>query len=143
MARRTLEERFWTKVDKHGPWFVTQHPRRRSRCWVWTACQHERGYGTIKQGGIDRKAHRIAYEMAYGPIPSGTEIDHRCRNTPCVRHDHLEAVTHRANVLRGEGVAAKWARRTHCGKGHSLVDAYVRNDGGRRCRECVRLKDRK
>lgn len=46
-------------------------------------------------------AHRLSYELFVGPIPDGYELDHLCRNRGCVNPAHLEAVTHRVNVLRG------------------------------------------
>lgn len=53
------------------------------------------------------RAHRVAYELEREPIPPGLEPDHLCKNRACVRPDHLELVTHRENVLRGDGFYAK------------------------------------
>lgn len=60
-------------------------------------------------------AHRLAYERAFGPIPTGMQIDHLCRVRECVNPDHLEVVSHTENVRRGIGVrlvAAGPAART-------------------------------
>ena len=38
--RKTIEERFWPKVDK-------EHP---SGCWVWMGCHDSFGYGTFFAG---------------------------------------------------------------------------------------------
>lgn len=124
--------RFWRKVDV---------PFTPGSCWTWNAGTNGDGYGTFgltlaphtyKAVG----AHRLVYEALVGPIPAGMEIDHLCRNRRCVRPDHLEAVSHRVNVLRSDGPAALAARRTACPRGH----AYDRIESGkyRRCGQCVR-----
>ena len=81
--------RFWSKVDKSG------------ECWVWTAARTN-GYGVAHVSGKSRRAHRVAYGDAYGPIPEGLVIDHLCENKACVRPSHLEAVTQGENVRRAE-----------------------------------------
>lgn len=43
-------------------------------------------------------AHRQAYEYAFGPIPDGLVIAHRCDNPPCVRPDHLWLTTQAGNL---------------------------------------------
>lgn len=108
-------------------------------CWIWTAARSH-GYGVVT---IDRrlvKAHRSVYQALVGQIPEGLTIDHLCRERACVNPEHLEPVTHRENILRGEGVAAKNAAKTHCPYGHEYDEKNTRRTGGRRvCRECSRL----
>jgi hypothetical protein len=45
-----------------------------------------------------RYAHRLAFELAYGPIPSGLQIQHHCDTPPCVNPDHLYAGTQAQNM---------------------------------------------
>lgn len=71
-----------------------------SPCWLWTGKQHKKGYGLIQVRGKRQRAHRYVYEQLVGPIPEGLEIDHLCRNKPCVNPDHLEPVTLRENLRR-------------------------------------------
>ena len=82
-------------------------------------------------------AHRFAYTEAKGAIEDGLTIDHLCRVKACVNPSHLEAVTLRTNILRGENTAAKNARKTHCHRGHPFNEENTyRVPGGRACRQC-------
>lgn len=128
----TIEERFWAKVD------------RTEGCWLWTAWKSYAGYGLFKLDGKQVKAHRFAYELLVGPIPDGLQLDHLCRIRNCVYPTHLEPVTCRENVLRGEGIAASKSRQTHCIHGHPFDEENTYQRTGRRnCRECQRAIERK
>jgi hypothetical protein len=123
---RTPEERFWPKVQKGDG------------CWLWLAARLANGYGVFSYGGRPVYAHRFVYELTFGPLPEGTEIDHLCRNRWCVRPDHLEAVPHVENVRRGIG--SGWqinAVKTHCPHGHEYTPANTYTyRGSRLCRAC-------
>lgn len=111
-------------------------------CVEWTGTiQHGNGYGVVKRGGVQKYAHRVAWEQQVGPIPPGEYIDHTCRNRRCVNVAHLRLVTPRQNVFENSvGLAQANAAKTHCRRGHVLTgeNLIVQKSGKRNCRECMR-----
>jgi len=90
--------RFWAQVNKHGP--VPAYAPELGSCWLWTGYIHPKtGYGQFGVQAKARLAHRVAYQYAVGPIPKGRHLDHLCK---VVRPDHLEPVTPRENIRRGD-----------------------------------------
>lgn len=129
---RTMEERFWSKVEMGSD----------LECWPWIACTVS-GYGQFSLGNRNVPAHRLAYELLIGPIPDGLVLDHLCRNKACCNPAHLDAVTQRENVLRGEGFAARNVKLTHCAQGHEFTSENIQWIGTtRRCRICSRRTSR-
>lgn len=81
-TKRNATERFWEKVNKGTP----------EECWNWTAAKRPDGYGNFSiSHGIFVAAHRFAYELAYGPIPEGLLVCHKCNNPSCCNPAHLYA----------------------------------------------------
>lgn len=105
-------------------------------CWVGPNLNPVTGYSSISIQGDRFYCHRAMYTHAKGQIPPGLTIDHLCRNPGCVNPDHLEAVTHRENVLRSGNRAAINARREVCIQGHGFD--YTSPSGRRHCMECQR-----
>lgn len=94
MARESLTpgERFWNRVDKtpgHGP---------NGDCWLWTGAVDTPGYGAVGWYGKKRNTHRVAYELANGPIDRNMDICHRCDVRLCCRPTHLFAASRLENV---------------------------------------------
>lgn len=111
-------------------------------CWLWPLQLNNSGYGYFATGGDKVLAHRVSYEMFNGPIPVGMVLDHTCSIRHCVNPSHLEAVTQRENLLRGNTIAAHNANRTHCNEGHEFTpeNTYMKA-GFRACKECRKVQN--
>lgn len=136
--RTSQEARFWAKVEKTPT------------CWLWMGRVGSRGYGTMfwgvrgDRGG--RCAHRIALLISGTEIPAGMVVDHVCRNKLCVSPAHLRVVTQRINSIENSiSPAAINHRKTRCARGHeySPDNTYIRPDGARSCRTCLRENHRR
>lgn len=134
----TLEQRLLSKVRVEG-----YH-------WIWTGAKNDRGYGQISIRESGRPtilyAHRVSYGLFVGEIPAGRELDHLpfCRIRACICPWHVEPVTHKENVLRGNSPAAKHARKTHCVNGHELsgLNLWINSRNSRVCLTCKRSRER-
>lgn len=136
---KPIIDRFMSKIEKAS-----------SGCWNWMGSIVPGGYGkfNVEKNKVRKcfNAHRWAYEYFKGPIPDGLTLDHLCRNRRCVNPDHLEPVTIRENLLRGNGVPARNARKKRCPKGHLLFPSpYPCHRGkiARYCPICSKWENRK
>lgn len=146
--------RWKTHGDVNAVNLVHNDPDRRFRelyvisangCWEWKGHVEANGYARFTNGDNRTGAHRWSYEHHVGPIPDGLVIDHLCRNRACVNPSHLEPVTARENLMRGDTYAARNAKKTHCKRGHFFagVNLIITKLGHRQCRECRNMRARK
>lgn len=113
-----------------------------SGCIEWGASRFAQGYGQIKIDYKNRKTHRVAWELAHGPIPKGMMVCHKCDNPPCCNVEHLFLGTARENtqdmVSKGRRIDVNGAK-THCRRGHEYTpeNTYIiPTSGSRACRSC-------
>ena len=111
------EHEFWSRMVKSAG------------CWTWTGPLDSRGYGHLRWDGKNKRAHRLAYELTYGPIPAGdgfhgTVVMHSCDNKKCCNPAHLALGSHADNMadMKGKG------RRKGIGRGATNGRAKLTND---------------
>ena len=121
-------------------------------CWLWTGAIRKGGLGkgggycTTSFEGERDYVHRLVFVLTGNRIPLHKQLDHLCRVRRCCNPRHVEPVTRKINILRGQSIPAKNARKTHCPKGHNLKHARLRNKPtglSRECRICDRQRVRR
>jgi len=119
--------------------FMAKIAKSPGGCIEWCGFLTADGYGRLRFAGSKQLAHRVAWFLATGSFPLRA-LDHLCRNRRCVNVDHLQEVSLRENILRGQGLAAINARKTECVHGHPLSadNMFVDSLGRRVCRACRR-----
>ncbi|MBA7693007.1 hypothetical protein ES703_101582 [subsurface metagenome] len=108
---KDLSTVFWSKVLKT------------KGCWLWLASCHDFGYGHLRHGGKDLKAHRVAWELTNGPIPDGMQVLHSCDNPVCVNPSHLFLGTQQVNIT---DMMQKGRYRRHAALGENNGSAKLR-----------------
>lgn len=137
----SLASRLWSKVLVDG-----------AGCWLFSGYRDRKGYGQIYVDAVmsRRLAHRVAWELANGPIPQGMLVCHQCDCPSCVNPAHLflgTAIDNNRDMV-GKGRHHNQVK-THCVNGHALegdnlmIEVTSSGYPSRRCAICVRAKKRR
>ena len=113
---------------------------------LWGGASNAAGYGHLKIGEKLIRAHRLAWELAYGPIPKGVYVLHTCDTPPCILPWHLYLGTHYDNVQdRLRAGHDHNTNKSQCKRGHlfNRTNTSITVTGRRRCRVCHREQQRR
>ena len=120
--------------------------RKANGCLEWGGFVDRKGYGQIRVGQVMVKTHRLAWELAHGPIPAGMAVLHHCDNPPCCDADKcLWLGTDADNMADRDAKGHNWNQSvTHCPAGHPYAEWNTYHHAGKRmCRTCRRLADQR
>lgn len=130
--RNTLDDALWNRIVEEG------------ECWLFQGSLDKDGYGLTTYDRRTQRAHRLAYKVTVGDIPARLVLDHLCRVRQCINPAHLEPVTSKENLMRGETHARRNADKTHCKHGHEFTEENTLvTDTQRYCRQCARDKQKR
>lgn len=115
-------------------------PEPTSGCTLWTGALFPNGYGRVHTHRGSDRAHRAAWFVAFGEIPTGLLVRHSCNNPVCINPTHLKLGTDADNAQDRERARRSRHFKPTCKRGHPLTGGNVYSvpsyPSGRRCRAC-------
>jgi len=75
----------FTEIERIAAFARKVDKRSHYECWNWLAGRFSSGYGCFGHS----PAHRVSWELFYGPIPDDILVLHKCNNKLCVNPYHL------------------------------------------------------
>jgi hypothetical protein len=129
-----MQERFFAKTK-----LADQLPVMATPCLEWTASRNRKGYGQFRLDGKTERAHRVAWQIAHGPIPDGLHVLHKCDNPPCVAVEHLFLGTDADNAADRDAKGRHLSARGDAHGTHRHPESLVRGDAhwSRQHPECL------
>lgn len=133
MSRRAeLDRDILSLLDRDPEWWdrkVVPKLVPDGDCLVWSGFRLPSGYGQVYLPGVfsprgtptSGYVHRVAYMQHHGEVITSEVLDHLCRNRACAYVPHLDPVSQRDNLLRGDTLTAAEVKRTVCPKGHPTI----------------------
>lgn len=113
---KSFEDRFWEKVSVGSD----------DECWNWKAGLTRGGYGQFSNKVMSNRAHRIAWHLSCGPIPTELFVLHKCDNPKCVNPNHLYLGSHGDN-MNDRSVRNRCNQKGERNAGAKLNDNIVRD----------------
>lgn len=116
-----------------------------TNCWNWIGSTTSNGYGNVRINKKLYRTHRLTYMLFVGDLPIGKGksipvLDHLCNNRLCCNPAHLQLISDRENILKGNGITARKYKQIYCKNGHILPNPIR---GHRRCMICHRAWNRR
>lgn len=114
-SKATLRKRFEAKVAVAGP----------DECWLWKTRPGAAGYGSLSMGRGNNPvlAHRVAWDLANGPIPEGLFVRQRCWNRLCCNPAQLFLALNPVDTPEASATAVFYWLRSRAGT--ALTSAFA------------------
>lgn len=115
-------------------------------CLIWTASTSKEGYGNIWHKNKCYRAHRVAWEIAFGTIEKSALVCHKCDTPSCINTNHLFLGTSKDNSAdkinkrRDHNLNKKYCKNNH---EFSTENTKITKLGHRRCKKCDRISSAK
>lgn len=58
-------------------------------CWLLPPSKKNNGYSKMRINGVNKRAHKVSWEVFVGPVPKGLLVLHHCDVRHCVNPAHL------------------------------------------------------